>query len=52
MRAKVVAVPGLDLWMFPAQDLRVGARQGTSDYQFTLWSHDLEELQKWVPRAV
>ena len=40
------------MWMAPAQDLRVGARQGTSDYQFTLWSHDLDELHKWVPRAV
>ena len=38
--------------MFPAQDLRVGARQGTSDFQFTLWSHDLDELLKWVPKAV
>ena len=52
MRQKVGAIPGIGMWMFPAQDLRVGARQGTSDYQFTLWSHDLEELQKWVPRAL
>src|SRR5215211_6742903 len=52
MRQKVSSVPGIGLWMTPAQDLRVGARQGTSDYQFTLWSHDLDELQKWVPRAV
>src|SRR5262249_8435989 len=29
-----------------------GARQGTSEFQFTLWSHDLDELVKWVPRAV
>jgi multidrug efflux pump len=52
MRAKVSRVPGIGMWMAPAQDLRVGARQGTSDYQFTLWSHDLDELAKWVPRAV
>jgi hydrophobe/amphiphile efflux-1 (HAE1) family protein len=52
LRQKVSAVPGIGLWMHPAQDLRVGARQGTSDYQFTLWSHDLDELTKWVPRAV
>jgi multidrug efflux pump len=52
LRRKVLGVPGIDLWMVAAQDLRVGARQGTSDYQFTLWSQDLEELQKWVPRAV
>ncbi len=52
IRRKAQAVPGVSLWMFAAQDIRVGARQGTSDYQFTLWSHDLEELQKWTPRAV
>jgi len=52
IREKVLAVPGIDLWMAVAQDLRVGARQGTSDYQFTLWSQDLDELAKWVPRAV
>jgi hydrophobe/amphiphile efflux-1 (HAE1) family protein len=52
LRQKVSRVPGIGMWMAPAQDLRVGARQGTSDYQFTLWSHDLDELHKWVPRAV
>ena len=30
--------------MFPAQDMRVGGRQGRSQYQFTLWSSDLDEL--------
>ena len=38
--------------MFPAQDVRVGGRQGRSQYQFTLWSSDLDELLNWVPRAV
>ena len=38
--------------MFPAQDVRVGGRWGRSQYQFTLWSSDLDELLKWVPRAV
>jgi multidrug efflux pump len=52
MRQKALQVPGISLWMAAAQDIRVGGRQGTSDYQFTLWSHDLEELQKWLPRAV
>jgi multidrug efflux pump len=34
--------------MFPAQDVRVGGRQTDSQYQFTLWSSDIEELQKRV----
>ena len=32
------------LFMFPAQDVRVGGRAGGSQYQFTLWSSDLDEL--------
>jgi multidrug efflux pump subunit AcrB len=38
--------------MFPAQDLRVGGRQSNAQYQFTLWSSDIDQLQAWVPRVV
>ncbi|HVG51664.1 MAG TPA: efflux RND transporter permease subunit, partial [Xanthobacteraceae bacterium] len=49
IRNKVAALPGVQMWMVPAQDLRVGGRQGQSQYQFTLWSADLNELYKWAP---
>ncbi len=49
IRNKVAALPGIQMWLVPAQDLRVGGRQGQSQYQFTLWSADLEELYKWAP---
>jgi multidrug efflux pump len=52
MRPKFARIPGIEVWMFPAQDVRVGGRWGRSQYQFTLWSSDLDELLKWVPRAV
>jgi hydrophobe/amphiphile efflux-1 (HAE1) family protein len=52
MRAKLTNIPGIRLFMVPAQDLRVGGRQSQSQYQYTLWSPDLDELQKWVPRVV
>jgi hydrophobe/amphiphile efflux-1 (HAE1) family protein len=52
LRPKFAALPGIEVWMFPAQDVRVGGRQGRSQYQFTLWSSDLDELLKWVPKAV
>ena len=35
--------------MFAAQDIRTGGRQSDSDYQYTLYSPDLELLQKWAP---
>ena len=52
MRPKFAAIPGIEVYMFPAQDVRIGGRQGNAQYQFTLWSSDLDELLKWVPRAV
>src|ERR1051325_9739909 len=51
-RPELQRIPGIEVWMFPAQDVRVGGRYGRSQYQFTLWSSDLDELLKWVPRAV
>jgi hydrophobe/amphiphile efflux-1 (HAE1) family protein len=52
LRPQFARIPGIEVWMFPAQDVRVGGRSGRSQYQFTLWSSDLDELLKWVPRAV
>ena len=52
LRAKLNQIPGIRTFMFPAQDLRVGGRQSDAQYQFTLWSADIDELQKWVPRVV
>jgi multidrug efflux pump len=51
LRAKLNAVPGMRVFMVPAQDLRVGGRQSDSQYQFTLWSPDIEALQKLVPQV-
>jgi multidrug efflux pump len=52
LRPKFARIPGIEVYMFAAQDVRVGGRQGRSQYQFTLWSSDLDELLKWVPKAV
>jgi multidrug efflux pump len=52
LRVRLQAVPGIRLFMVPSQDLRVGGRQSQSQYQFTVWSPDLEELQRWVPRVL
>jgi multidrug efflux pump len=52
LRNKLNQIPGIRVFMFPAQDLRAGGRQSDSQYQFTLWSSDIDELQKWVPRVL
>ena len=45
------AVPGIRIFLVPVQDIRAGARQGQSQYQFTLWDPDIEELNAWVPKV-
>ena len=51
LRNKLNAIPGMRVFMVPSQDLRVGGRQSDSQYQFTLWSSDIEALQKLVPQV-
>jgi multidrug efflux pump len=50
--ARLARIPGISVFMVPAQDLRVGGRQSDSSYQFTLWSSDVDTLQAWVPRVL
>jgi multidrug efflux pump len=52
LRGKLSRIPGIRVFMVPAQDLRVGGRQSNSQYQFTLWSSDIDQLQAWVPRVL
>jgi multidrug efflux pump len=52
LRTKLSQIPGIRVFMVPAQDLRVGGRQSDSQYQFTLWSADIDALQSWVPKVM
>ncbi|HEY6257219.1 MAG TPA: efflux RND transporter permease subunit, partial [Xanthobacteraceae bacterium] len=49
LRPKVADIPGLGVFMFALQDVRSGARQADSTYQFTLWDPDYQELIHWAP---
>jgi multidrug efflux pump len=49
LREDLYRVAGIRLFMVAAQDIRAGARQSDSDYQYTLSSTDLDLLQKWAP---
>lgn len=44
LRRKLSRVSGLSAWVYPSSDIRVGARQSRSVYQFTLWSADVNSL--------
>ncbi|MFC0218223.1 efflux RND transporter permease subunit [Pseudochelatococcus lubricantis] len=50
LRPQFARVEGASTFLFPVQDLRVGGRESSSQYQFTLQSDDLGALRAWVPK--
>jgi hydrophobe/amphiphile efflux-1 (HAE1) family protein len=52
LRRSLGRIGGISVFLSPARDIRTGARQSNSDYQFTLWSTDLDELYSWLPKVV
>jgi hydrophobe/amphiphile efflux-1 (HAE1) family protein len=52
LRQKTADIPGLRVFFFPMQDVRVGGRQADSTYQFTLWDANYNELVLWAPRIL
>ena len=52
LRPKLGRIPGLRVFLVPAQALRRGGRSSDSQYQFTLWGSDIDALQEWVPKVV
>jgi multidrug efflux pump len=50
IRNKLNTIAGIRVFLVPAQDLRVGGRQSDSQYQFTIWSPDIDALQTWLPK--
>src|SRR5882757_4071998 len=51
LRLKTADIPGLNVFFFAMQDVRVGGRQSDSTYQYTLWDTDYGELLQWAPRV-
>ena len=49
LRPKLGAVPGASLFLQAGQDLRIGGRQSSAQYQYTLQSENLDDLVKWGP---
>ena len=52
LRRELVGIVGIRVFMVGAQDIRAGGRGGRSQYQFTLWSPDLDVLDRWTPRVL
>ncbi len=50
LRGKLTSVPGAVLYLQAAQDLRIGGRQSSAQYQYTIQSEDVAALNAWAPR--
>jgi multidrug efflux pump len=48
LREPLKHVGGIESFLFPAQDLRAGGRQGGSEYQYAVIAQDVNELRIWA----
>ena len=51
LRRKLAVVPGATLFLRANQDITVGGRISSSQYQYTLSSENLADLLEWAPRV-
>ena len=51
LRSQLGGVPGARLFLVPAQDIRIGGRQTSSQYQYTLMATELQDLKEWLPKV-
>jgi len=52
LRPKLAAVPGATLVLQAVQDVRIGGRQSAAQYQYTIQSDSLTELNEWGPKLL
>ncbi len=52
LRKKLAAVPGATLYLQANQDIRVGGHSSNAQYQYTLESENLQDLETWSPRLL
>jgi multidrug efflux pump len=50
LRPQLAKVTGVQLFLNPVQDLRMGGRQSNSTYQYTLKSDNRSDLKAWATR--
>ena len=50
LRPQLAQVTGLQVFLSPVQDLRMGGRGSNSTYQYTLKSDSLEDLRTWTAK--
>src|SRR2546428_9355869 len=51
LRPRLAQESGANLFLVPVQDIRMGGRQASAQYQFTLQADELTDLRLWEPRV-
>jgi len=51
LRPQLSSIPGARLFLIPQQDIRVGGRQTSAQYQYTLMASELSDLKEWLPKV-
>ena len=52
LRRQLSAVPGATLFLQANQDIRVGGRMSSSQFQYSLQSESISDLNTWAPRML
>ena len=52
LRGPLSVIPGATLYLQAVQDLQIGGRQSNSQFQFTLQSENLDDLNEWAPKVL
>jgi multidrug efflux pump len=50
LRGKLAVIPGATLFLTATQDLNIGGRFANAQFQYTIQSEDLQDLNYWAPR--
>src|SRR5258708_5146426 len=52
LRGKLAVIPGAPLFLTAPQDLNIGGRFANAQFQYTIQSEDLQDLNYWAPRIL
>ena len=52
LRGQLAHVAGATLFLQATQDLQIGGRLGAAQYQYTLQSESLDDLNQWAPKVL
>jgi multidrug efflux pump len=51
LRPNLAKIPGISLYLQSTQDLRIGGRSSGAQYQYTLQSDNVKDLNEWAPKV-